>query len=89
MKLDEVGTLASELLRADEVASARGESATAPGHIEPIELREPELATEESVGGLLQTAVGAGDDERMWSFFGPAMADVGVTVQAFGDRGGR
>lgn len=43
MKLDEIRAFFSQLLRAEEIPSTRGKSATATGHVETIEVRKLEL----------------------------------------------
>jgi hypothetical protein len=57
VEFHKIETLATELLCADEIASAGGECTATTGHVEAVVLREPQFIGEKGVGGLLEPAV--------------------------------
>jgi hypothetical protein len=73
VQLDQISAFLSELLRANEITSARCQRAAATWHVEAVELREPKLSTQEPVGRFLKSAVGAGDDKRVRSVWCPSV----------------
>jgi hypothetical protein len=64
MELDQILALATKLLRAKDVAVARGKGATAARDIQPVKLGESQLGLEKRVGSLLETTIGASHDEH-------------------------
>jgi hypothetical protein len=57
VQLNEVCTLAPQLLRSDEIASARRQSAVSAGNIEAIEARQTKLFMQKIVRLLLEPAI--------------------------------
>lgn len=64
MQFHEVPALTPELLRAQEVAPARGKGASTSGNVEPIVASHLEMMAEELIRRLLEAPIGAGDDQR-------------------------
>jgi len=72
VQIDQISAFLSELLRANEITSARCQRAATAWHVKAVELREPKLSTQESIGRFLKSAVGAGDNKRVRSVWCPS-----------------
>jgi hypothetical protein len=57
VQLDQIGTFPPQLLRSDEIAPARRESAAPAGNVEAIESGESELPMQKIVSLLLEPAI--------------------------------
>lgn len=71
MQLDQVPTLAPNLLCAQKVSRTRSERARTPGHIESIIPSYLEMVCKEVVRCFLKSPIGARDDERARSVWQP------------------
>lgn len=81
MQLDQVRALAPELARAEKVAPARCQCATATRNVEPVEACEAELPMEELVSLLLETAIGAGNHESVRAVRRPLAVRIAQNVR--------
>jgi len=63
VQLNQVSTLASQLLGAHEIPSTRRKGATAPRHIKPIEAGQTKLHVQKFIRLLLEASIGTGDHE--------------------------
>ena len=71
VQFDKVAALAPNLLRAQEVSPTRCERARTARHIESIVPRDLQNVCEKLVGRLLQSTVGARDDQSVWTIWRP------------------
>jgi len=61
VQLNQVSTLASQLLGAHKIPSTRRKGATAPRHIKPIEAGQTQLHVQKFIRLLLKASIGAGN----------------------------
>ncbi|MEJ7758076.1 MAG: hypothetical protein WKF55_00655 [Gemmatimonadaceae bacterium] len=61
VQLNQVSTLASQLLGAHKIASTRRKGATAARHVKPIEAGEAQLHVQKLIRLLLEASIGTGD----------------------------
>ena len=67
MELDEIQALLSDLHGANVVAPSGRECPATAGKVQTVVPHDPESPGEKLVGGFLQPAVRARDDERVWT----------------------
>ena len=77
VQVHQVLAFGAHLLRANGVGAGGCERSTAARNIEAVVPYDLELAREKSVGGFLQTAVRAGDYQRVWARGSPSESRFG------------